>query len=60
MKNQKKINLASLANYEIEKQQLGELKGGVEVMAYSCACRDHASWNRSEIARKNYRPPCEE
>ena len=57
MKNQKKINLASLADYEIKKQKLKELTGGVETISNVCACRNHVGWNRSEIPRRNYPRP---
>ena len=53
MKNAKKINLASLADYEIKKQQLKEIKGGNEVEGiFSCACY-HQGCNRSQGIRRN-------
>ena len=56
MKNQKKINLASLADYEIKKQQLDNIKGGTESEGlFTCACfNQHV--NRSMGLRRNCHP----
>lgn len=50
MKNLKKINLASLANNEIEKQKLIDVKGG---HIFPCACFRQGDLNRSQGDRRN-------
>jgi len=56
MKNLKKINLISLANNEIKKQELVNIKGGMvqAVDKNMCACRNWDNYNRSQVPRRNY------
>lgn len=49
MKNLNKIKLASLANDEIKKQQLIEVRGGKNM----CACRNYSYHNRTQVSRRN-------
>jgi natural product precursor len=57
MKNSKKINLASLANDEISRQQLMDVKGG---HLFPCACFRQGDLNRSEGNRRNVKCPQEQ